>query len=61
MILTGAGLASSDSCAAEEASRLGSRALPPRLADLAAQFEFLDPLELVFIDDHRNASSSCFL
>ena len=61
MIRIGAGFASSDSCAGEEAGGLAFAGLAARLADLAAQVEFLDPLELVFIDDYRNAPSCSFL
>jgi hypothetical protein len=61
MIRTSLGFTSSNSCFLAGGGATGSRALAPRLVDLVAQDGFLDPLELVFIDDYRNASSCCFL
>ena len=61
MIRVGLALASSDSCSFEDADGMTSRTFP-RLEDLPAPpFNFLDPLELVFINDYRNVLSGCFL
>ena len=60
MIRTGAVRPSSESCSCEEANGVSLRVLP-RLEDLfAPPLEFLDPLELVFINDNRYVASGRF-